>query len=152
MESLRVPVKSCGRCVRRDFSVVREKRSLRDAQTRFSESVKGEWLCFGFWFCTQVWCTPRVFKSGERALFRCQLLDFPGLQSQILPLSKEKEKKRKERNANLSTLPSHLWSQGGEAGGWVMKWQEAKGQPCLPSDGICMKTMYTKDCRLLRKH
>lgn len=96
MESLRVPVKSRGRCVRRDFSVVREKRSLRDAQTRFSESVKGEWLCFGFWFCTQVWCTPRVFKSGERALFRCQLLDFPGLQSQIPLLSKEKEKKRKK--------------------------------------------------------
>lgn len=33
MESLRIPVKSRGRCVRRDFSVVREKRSLADAQT-----------------------------------------------------------------------------------------------------------------------
>lgn len=124
-----------------------------------SESVKGEWLCkpfsrscFTFWFCTQIWCIPRGFKSGEHALFRCQLLVFPELPSQIPPLSKEKEKKRKERNANLSTLPSHPWSQGGEAGGWVMKWQEAKGQPCLTSDGICLKTMYTKDCHLLQKH
>lgn len=94
-----------------------------------SESVRGEWLCFRFWFCTQVWCTPRVFKSGERALFRCQLLDFLELLSQIPPLSKEKEKKRKERNANLSTLPSHLWSQGGEAVGGVMAGSKGAALP-----------------------
>lgn len=92
-----------------------------------SESVTGEWLCFRFRFCTQVWCTPRVFKSGECALFRCQLLDFPERLSRIPPLSKEKEKKRKKCKP-LAIAFSSL-EPGGEAGGGVMAGSKGTGLP-----------------------
>lgn len=55
-------------------------------------------------------------------------------------------------NANLWSVPSHFWSQAGEVGDWLIKWQEGERttQPCDQMEfawNLCIH----EHCHLLQK-